>query len=54
MKKHKRDNLIFYQAYNRGYLGHFAVQNIETWQADSSSGNTPMAMKMLNKATNSS
>ena len=28
-----------------GYLGQFAVQNIETWQADSSTGNTPMAIK---------
>ena len=27
------------------YLGQFAVQNIETWQADSSIGNTPMALK---------
>ena len=26
-------------------VGHFAVQNIETWQTDSSTGNTPMAIK---------
>ena len=25
------------------YLGQFVVQNIETWQADSSTGKTPMA-----------
>ena len=36
---------ILYQAYKWGYLGQFAVQNIETWQADSSTGNTPMAIK---------
>ena len=28
-----------------GYFGQVAVQNIETWQADSSTGNTPMATK---------
>ena len=28
-----------------GYLGQFAVQNIETWQADSSTRNIPMAIK---------
>ena len=28
-----------------GYLGQFALQNIETWQDDSSTGNTPMAIK---------
>ena len=33
------------QAYKWGYLGQFAVQKIETWQADSSTGNTPMAIK---------
>ena len=27
------------------YLGEFAVQTIEIWQADSSTGNTPTAMK---------
>ena len=32
------------QAYKWGYLGQFAVQNIKTWQADSSTGNTPMAI----------
>ena len=36
---------ILYEAYKWGYLGQFAVQNIETWQADGSTGNTPMAMK---------
>ena len=36
---------ILYQAYKWGYLGQFAVQNNETWQADSSTGNTPMAIK---------
>ena len=34
-----------YQAYKWGYLGQIAVQNIETWQADSSTGNTPKAIK---------
>ena len=38
-------NPILYQAYKWGYLGQFAVQNIETWQANSSTGNTPMAIK---------
>ena len=33
------------QAYKWGYFGQFAVQNIETWQADSSKGSTPMAIK---------
>ena len=33
-------NPILYQAYKWGYLDQFAVQNIETWQADSSTGNT--------------
>ena len=28
------------------YLGQFAEQNIENWQADSSTGNTPMAIKI--------
>ena len=32
-------------AYKWGYLGQFAVQNTETWQAGSSTGNTPMAVK---------
>ena len=36
-----------YQAYKWGYLGQFAVQNIEPWQADSSTGTTPMAIKIL-------
>ena len=35
----------YYQAYKWGYLGQFAVQNIDTWQADSSMGNAPMAIK---------
>ena len=35
----------YYQADKWGYLGQFAVQNIDTWQADSSMGNTPMAIK---------
>ena len=37
--RHTR-NPILYQAYKSGYLGQFAVQNIETWQADSSTGNS--------------
>ena len=37
---------ILYQAYKWGYLGQFAVQNNETWQADSSTGNTSMAIKI--------
>ena len=32
-------------AYKWDYLGQFAVQNIKTWQADSSTGNTPMVIK---------
>ena len=47
-------NPILYQAYKWGYLGQFAVQNIETWQADSSTGNTPMAIKnSIHMATHS-
>ena len=42
---HHTLNPILYQAYKWGYLGQFAVQNIETQQADSSTGNTPMAIK---------
>ena len=38
---------LLYQAYKWGYPGQFAVQNIEAWQADSSTGNTPMAIKNL-------
>ena len=37
--------LFLYQTYEWGYLGQFPVQNLETWQADSSIGNTPMASK---------
>ena len=37
---------ILYQAYKLGYLGQFAVQNIGTSQADSSTGNTPMSIKI--------
>ena len=29
------------------YLGQFTMQNVETWQANSSTGNTPMAIKIL-------
>ena len=29
------------------YLGQFAAQTVETWQADSSTGNTPMAIKKI-------
>ena len=36
---------ILYEAYKWGYLGQFAVQNIETWQANSSTGNIPMSIK---------
>ena len=36
---------VIYQAYKWDYLGQFAVQNIEPWQADSSTENTPMAIK---------
>ena len=28
----------------KSYLGQFAAQTIETWQANSSTGNTPMAV----------
>ena len=35
----------YYIECTSGYLGQFAVQNIETWQANSSTGNTPMAIK---------
>ena len=38
-------NPILYQVYKWGYLGQFAVQNIEIWQADSSTENTPIAIK---------
>ena len=44
MRSYTQSNIL-YQAYKWGYLGQFAVQNIETWQADSSTGNTPMAIK---------
>ena len=37
-------NPIIYQAYKWSYLSQFAVQSIETWQADSSTGNTPTAI----------
>ena len=39
-------NPILYQAYKWGYLGQFVVQNTETWQADSSTGNKPIARKI--------
>ena len=39
--------LNFYLIYLELYLGKFVAQNIETWQADSSNGDTPMAMKIL-------
>ena len=29
------------------YLGQFAAQTIETWQGNSSTGNTSVAMKVL-------
>ena len=38
-------NPVLYEAYKWGYLGQFAVQNTETWQADSSTANTPIAIK---------
>ena len=37
----------------KGYLGQFAVQNIDTWQADGSTGNTPMAIKKFHSHGNS-
>ena len=46
-------NPILYQSYKSGYLGQFAVHNIETWQADSSTGNTPMAIKKFHSHSNS-
>ena len=39
---------ILYEAYKWGYLGQFAVQNIETWQANSSTGNIPTCMAIKN------
>ena len=42
-----------YQASTWGYLGHFAVQNIETWQADSPTGNKPMVTKKFRSHGNS-
>ena len=30
---------------SKNYLGQFVVHNIETWQANSSTGNTPLAIK---------
>ena len=36
----------YYTEYiNRAIFGQFTMQNIETWQANSSTGNTPMAIK---------
>ena len=35
----------YINAYNLDYLGQFAVQNIENWQAESSTGITHMAIK---------
>ena len=39
---HITDDVIHSTQY---YLGQFAVQNIETWQANNSTGNTPMAIQ---------
>ena len=36
---------MLYQGYKWGCPGQFAVQNIETWQASSSTGNTRKTMK---------
>ena len=35
------------QVYKQSYLGQFTAQTIETWQANSSTGNTPTAIKTL-------
>ena len=37
-------NPILYQVFKQSYLGQFAVPTIETWQANSSTGNTTMAI----------
>ena len=38
---------IISQVHKYSYLGQFALQVIETWQADCSIGNTPAAIKIL-------
>ena len=46
------DDIIHSTQYYLKYIngaanGHFAAQTIETWQANSSTGNTPAAIKVL-------
>ena len=40
-------NPIIHHVYKLSYLGQFAAQIIETWQANSSTGNTPTAKNLL-------
>ena len=44
MMSYTQPNVILSNVYKKSYLGQFAVQNIETWQANSSIGNTPTCM----------
>ena len=48
-------NPILYQVHKLSYLGQFAAQTFETWQANSSTGNTPTTIKnSVHMATHSS
>ena len=40
-------NKILSEVHKQSYLGQFAAQTIETWQANSSTENTPVAIKIM-------
>ena len=45
MMSHTQPKITSRTVYKKSYLGQFAVQTIETWQANSSTENTPTATK---------
>ena len=47
MTSYTQPNIVLSNYINRDliFFGQFAVQSIETWQANSSTGNTPMTIK---------
>ena len=45
MMSYTQPNILTNQVYKQSSLGQFAAQTTETWQANSATGNTPVAIK---------